>query len=235
MAVGTDHDVLRVYDINTAQCFASAIPSQQHKSSVTCVKYAPTAKVYATGSLDGSIKLWDAISGRCINTFDKAHDGAEVCSVVFSRNGKVCIHDGFPAGRQSVISAITFRLFSICWHRARIHWSDCGNWARVVVWLRTQVRARRANRSTTRRLFSITVRIMFCFRTKRRPRCVRGTLETHRACIWCLLATTGQFDTLFIRQHIQHFWRVPTISAPDSGSDESPKIDRIRSASWEKP
>lgn len=89
MAVGTDHDVLRVYDINTAQCFVSAIPSQQHKSSVTCVKYAPTAKVYATGSLDGSIKLWDAISGRCINTFDKAHDGAEVCSVVFSRNGKV--------------------------------------------------------------------------------------------------------------------------------------------------
>lgn len=89
MAVGTDHEVLRVYDINTAQCFVSAIPSQQHKSSVTCVKYAPTAKVYATGSLDGSIKLWDAVSGRCINTFDKAHDGAEVCSVVFSRNGKV--------------------------------------------------------------------------------------------------------------------------------------------------
>lgn len=89
MAVGTDHEVLRVYDINTAQCFVSAIPSQQHKSSVTCVKYAPTARIYATGSLDGSIKIWDAISGRCVNTFEKAHDGAEVCSVVFSRNGKV--------------------------------------------------------------------------------------------------------------------------------------------------
>lgn len=45
MAVGTDHHVLRVYDVNTAQCFVSAIPSQQHKSSVTCVKYASTAKV----------------------------------------------------------------------------------------------------------------------------------------------------------------------------------------------
>lgn len=90
MVVGSDHEVLRVYDVNTSQCFASAIPSQQHTSSVTCVKYASTAKIYASGSLDGTIKLWDAISGRCINTFDKAHDGAEVCSVVFSKNGKVC-------------------------------------------------------------------------------------------------------------------------------------------------
>lgn len=89
MAVGTDHEVLRVYDINTSQCFVGAIPNQQHKDSVTCVKYATTAKIYATGSLDGSIKLWDGVSGRCINTFDKAHEGAEVCSVQFSRNGKV--------------------------------------------------------------------------------------------------------------------------------------------------
>lgn len=94
MVVGTDHEVLRVYDINTGQCFASAIPSQQHNSSVTCVKYAPTAKVYASGSLDGNIKLWDAVSGRCINTFDKAHEGAEVCSVVFSRNGKYLLSSG---------------------------------------------------------------------------------------------------------------------------------------------
>lgn len=89
MAVGTDHNVLRVYDINTLQCFVSAIASQQHNSSVTCVKYAPNAKLYSTGSLDGTIKIWDAVSGRCVNTFDKAHDGAEVCSVAFTRNGKV--------------------------------------------------------------------------------------------------------------------------------------------------
>lgn len=89
MAVGTDHNVVRIYDINTAQCFVSPISAQHHNSSVTCVKYASNAKLYATGSLDGTIKIWDAISGRCINTFDKAHDGAEVCSVVFTRNCKV--------------------------------------------------------------------------------------------------------------------------------------------------
>lgn len=94
LVVGTEHSVIRVYDINTAQCFVSAIPSQQHKGSVTCVKYALTAKVYATGSTDGAIKLWDGVSGRCINTFAQAHDGAEVCSVVFSKNGKYLLSSG---------------------------------------------------------------------------------------------------------------------------------------------
>ncbi|KAG4071780.1 hypothetical protein HA402_011934 [Bradysia odoriphaga] len=94
MIVGTDHEVLRVYDINTSQCFVSAIASQQHTSSVTCVKYALTAKMYASGSLDGSIKLWDVVSGRCINTFSQAHEGAEVCSVTFSKNGKYLLSSG---------------------------------------------------------------------------------------------------------------------------------------------
>lgn len=89
LIVGTDHNVIRAYDINTAQCFVSAIASQQHKSTITCCKYAPTAKVYASGSTDGAIKLWDGVSGRCINTFAQSHNGYEICSLQFSRNGKV--------------------------------------------------------------------------------------------------------------------------------------------------
>lgn len=42
-----------------------------------------------SSSRDGSIKLWDAVSNKCVNTLDKAHDGSQVCSVTFSRNGKV--------------------------------------------------------------------------------------------------------------------------------------------------
>jgi len=42
-----------------------------------------------SSSRDGSIKLWDAVSNKCVNTFEKAHDGSQVCSVEFSRNGKV--------------------------------------------------------------------------------------------------------------------------------------------------
>lgn len=35
---------------------------------------------------------------RCINTFTKAHDGFEACSVVFSRNGKYLL----SAGKNSI-------------------------------------------------------------------------------------------------------------------------------------
>ncbi|XP_001868654.2 cleavage stimulation factor subunit 1 isoform X1 [Culex quinquefasciatus] len=94
MAVGTDHHVLRVYDVHTGQCFVSAIPSQQHTDSITCVRYSVNAKVYATGSMDGAIKLWDGVSGRCINTFSQAHDGSEICSIAFTRNGKYLLSSG---------------------------------------------------------------------------------------------------------------------------------------------
>jgi hypothetical protein len=53
------------------------------------VKYNPNANMYVSASKDGSIKVWDGISNKCINTFPGAHDGTEVCSVVFSRNSKV--------------------------------------------------------------------------------------------------------------------------------------------------
>jgi len=55
------------------------------------VKYSANANLYVTASQDGNIKIWDGVSNKCINTFEGAHDGAPVCSVVFSRNAKVLI------------------------------------------------------------------------------------------------------------------------------------------------
>jgi len=52
-------------------------------------RYSPDAKLYTSASRDGSIKIWDGVSNRCVNSFVKAHGGSEVCSVTFSRNGKV--------------------------------------------------------------------------------------------------------------------------------------------------
>lgn len=52
-------------------------------------RYEPSARYFVSSSRDGSIKLWDAVSNKCVNTFEKAHDGSQVCSVTFSRNGKV--------------------------------------------------------------------------------------------------------------------------------------------------
>eukprot|EP00112_Aurelia_sp_Birch-Aquarium-sp1_P008927 Seg1998.3 transcript_id=Seg1998.3/GoldUCD/mRNA.D3Y31 product="Cleavage stimulation factor subunit 1" protein_id=Seg1998.3/GoldUCD/D3Y31 len=53
------------------------------------VKYAPGAHLFATSSKDGSFKIWDGVSNRCVNTFKGAHGGAEITSVRFTKNSKV--------------------------------------------------------------------------------------------------------------------------------------------------
>jgi len=89
LLVGTQHPTLRLYDVNTAQCFVSAITSDQHTGPITQVNYSPNASLYVTSSKDGDIRLWDGVSNRCINIFPRAHDGYEISSVAFSRNAKV--------------------------------------------------------------------------------------------------------------------------------------------------
>ena len=80
--------VIRMYDVNTGQCFVASNPAHQHSDSVTSVIWSPDGKLYASASTDGMIKIWDGVSSNCISTFPRAHDGAEVCSVQFARNGR---------------------------------------------------------------------------------------------------------------------------------------------------
>ncbi|TSK16216.1 Cleavage stimulation factor subunit 1 [Bagarius yarrelli] len=94
LLVGTQHPTLRLYDANTFQCFVSCNPMDQHTDAICSVNYNPGANTYVTCSKDGSIKLWDGVSNRCVSTFEKAHDGAEVCSAVFSKNSKYILSSG---------------------------------------------------------------------------------------------------------------------------------------------
>jgi len=99
LLVGTQHPTLRLYDVNTFQCFVSCNPLDQHTDTISGVGYNPSANSYVSCSKDGSIKLWDGVSNRCVTTFDKAHDGAEVCSAVYSKNSKYIL----SSGKDSVV------------------------------------------------------------------------------------------------------------------------------------
>ena len=76
------------------------------------VKYSPNATLYVTASKDGDIKIWDGISSKCVNTFVRAHDGNEVCSVTFSRNSKVCIYvcNRYLVGNLNLICFLYYSL-----------------------------------------------------------------------------------------------------------------------------
>lgn len=58
-----------------------------HTGWVFSVAYSPDGKTIASGSVDKTIKLWDAATGRLITTI-AAHDSA-VSSVAYSPDGKI--------------------------------------------------------------------------------------------------------------------------------------------------
>ncbi|XP_070390317.1 cleavage stimulation factor subunit 1 isoform X2 [Dermacentor albipictus] len=115
--VGTQHPTIRLYDVNTAQCFVSSIPSDQHKGPINAIRYNNSGKLYVSASKDGDLKLWDGVSNKCVCTFPQAHDGNEVCSVVFSRNGKYVL----SSGKDSIV-----KLWELSMSRCLIAYTGAG-------------------------------------------------------------------------------------------------------------
>ncbi|CAG8735217.1 8348_t:CDS:2, partial [Acaulospora morrowiae] len=96
---GTDHESIRAYDVKNFQCFtASTVPADLHRGGITKVRYSTNGSQFVTSSTDGSIKVWDAVNGRCVTTIENAHDGTIVSSVKFSKTGKYIL----SGGRDSV-------------------------------------------------------------------------------------------------------------------------------------
>jgi len=118
LLVATQHPTLRLYRVETSQCFVSSNPNDQHKLPVTSVEWSPNARIFATGSKDGSIKLWDGVSNKCINTFADAHAHQEVCSVAFSKNSKYLL----SSGKDSVV-----RLWELSTARCLIAYTGAGS------------------------------------------------------------------------------------------------------------
>ncbi|XP_013388489.1 cleavage stimulation factor subunit 1 [Lingula anatina] len=117
LIVGTQHPTVRLYDVNTFQCFVASNPKEQHTAPVTSVKWSPCAKMYVSSSKDGDLKLWDGVSNKCVNTFKRAHDGHEVCSAVFSRNSKYVL----TCGKDSLV-----KLWELSTSRCLIAYTGAG-------------------------------------------------------------------------------------------------------------
>lgn len=92
--VGCQQPTIRVYDMHTAIAYVSNCPSDQHTAPVNMVKYCENAHLFASCSEDGSIKIWDGVSNRCVQTINDAHGGQHVCSVQFTKNSKYLLSSG---------------------------------------------------------------------------------------------------------------------------------------------
>ncbi|KAI8814369.1 WD40-repeat-containing domain protein [Cladochytrium replicatum] len=91
---GTEHDAVRMYDIQTSKCFTPPNPSDFHSAPINCVRLGILLE-YSFD--DGSIKVYDGVSGRCVQMFAKAHSGQPVSSIRFSKNGKYLLSNGLDS------------------------------------------------------------------------------------------------------------------------------------------
>ena len=105
MLVGTDHPMVRLYDMPTLKSYTARRHGDHHHDVINHVEWAPGASVYATCSKDGSIKIWDGVSSECINTIGQAHTGASVSSVQFSKSGRYLLSVGRDSHARLVRSA----------------------------------------------------------------------------------------------------------------------------------
>ncbi|XP_050413366.1 cleavage stimulation factor subunit 1 [Patella vulgata] len=122
LLVGVNHPTLRLYDVNTFQCYVANNPSFQHTAPVTDISWSPNANMFVTCSKDGDIKLWDGVSQKCFNTFKNAHDSREVTSVLFSRNSKYVL----SSGKDSLV-----KLWELSTNRCLIVYTGAGATGRM--------------------------------------------------------------------------------------------------------
>lgn len=75
-------------------CFTSPNPQDHHFGPINQARFSSDGKLFVSAGKDGAIKLWDGVTGRCVNTLPNAHGAGQVYSVSFSRNCKYLLSSG---------------------------------------------------------------------------------------------------------------------------------------------
>jgi cleavage stimulation factor subunit 1 len=91
---GTQHPSPRIYDVHSLACFIPTTSSSSHEGWINCVRYAPDGDTFASAGSDGTVKIWDAVAGKVLNTIADPHAGLPVMSVRFSQNSRYLLSCG---------------------------------------------------------------------------------------------------------------------------------------------
>lgn len=82
MASGCEDNTICVYDAPWKLLWTSTADPDAHTTNVTAVAFSPDGSLFATSSLDQTIKIWSTTNWACLRTLTGHTNG--VTSVVFS-------------------------------------------------------------------------------------------------------------------------------------------------------
>ncbi|KAI7848261.1 WD40-repeat-containing domain protein [Circinella umbellata] len=97
LLAGTDDAAVRIYDVKTLQCFTNSKTNEMHRGPITQVRYSHTGRLFATSSADGSVRVWDGVSGQCVRCIEGAHGGGAASSVRIMRNERFVLTAGLDS------------------------------------------------------------------------------------------------------------------------------------------
>ena len=99
--IATEQHFPRIYDVRSFSAFTSPDFGALHAGAILDAGWDPArGATYATASVDGSVKLWDALSSTCVRTISRAHGGAAVCGVTYSPSGQYLLTTGLDSSSQ---------------------------------------------------------------------------------------------------------------------------------------
>ncbi|KAM9963070.1 hypothetical protein ACTFIW_006292 [Dictyostelium discoideum] len=96
---GTDHQMIRLYNVNTFQSFTARKINEHHHGPINQVRFSLDGNIFASCSKDNTIKIWDSNNFSLISTLNSPHGGKEPTTVQISRNQKYLL----SCGRDSMI------------------------------------------------------------------------------------------------------------------------------------
>ena len=69
-------------------------PNDLHRGPITKVRFSPSGSHFYTSSLDGDVKIYDAVTGKCVNTIEAGHSGASIIGIDYSKSGNHLLTTG---------------------------------------------------------------------------------------------------------------------------------------------
>ncbi len=129
LITGTTDGFLEVWDYETCKLkkelhYQMEEKFMMHRDSILCINFSRDADLLASGSQDGTIKIWKIITGKCLRRIPKAHvngvtgiafnyDASQIASCSFNEVAKIhglrsgkCLKEF--RGHETFISTILF-------------------------------------------------------------------------------------------------------------------------------